>query len=69
MSFQPMISWWIVPLVATIAAFAWAMPMRADERPDGSMFSGMGYAIGVSLRALAALSLSLLAWLLWALLR
>lgn len=42
--------------------------MREHERPTGGMFSGLGYAIGGTLRLLVATVASLLCWLVWALL-
>lgn len=63
-----LLGWWVIPLLVTIISCAWAVPMREDERPTGSMFSGLGYAIGGTLRLLGAAVASLLCWLLWALL-
>lgn len=61
------VGWWLIPLTITVASFAWAIPMRANERPTGHMFDGLGYAIGGGFRLAAALILSLLAWLVWSL--
>lgn len=62
------IGWWLLPLAITLAGWAWAIPVRKDEQPDGSMFSGMGYAIGGSIRIMGATIIGLLAWLAWAVL-
>lgn len=61
------LGWWIVPLAITVGSLAWAIPMRQSERPDGSMFSGLGYAIGGTLRVAGAIIVSLVAWLVWSL--
>ena len=60
--------WWIAPTLITIGSLAWAIPMRASERPTGGMFDGLGYAIGGGFRVGGAIILSLVAWLAWALL-
>lgn len=61
------IGWWLLPILLTVGSLAWAIPMRASERPTGGMFSEMGYIIGGGFRTLCALILSLVAWLIWAL--
>lgn len=63
-----LVGWWLLPLLITVASYAWALPMRENERPTGGMFSGLGYAIGGTLRLLVATVASLLCWLAWALL-
>jgi hypothetical protein len=60
--------WWIAPAAVTVAAFAWALPMRSDEKPTGSMFDGFGYPFGVMVRLLVAIGVSLATWLAWSLL-
>jgi hypothetical protein len=62
------LGYWIIPAALTIAAFAWALPMRDNERPNGGMFDGLGYAMGSLFRTGAALITSLAVWLIWALL-
>lgn len=62
------IGWWLLPVAVTVGSFAWAIPMRQDERPTGQMFDGMGYALGKALRCSAAAIVSLVVWLMWALL-
>lgn len=61
------LGWWFLPLSLTILSLAWAIPMRADEMPTGSMFDGLGYAIGGALRVAGAIIVSLTAWLIWSL--
>lgn len=58
---------WIIPVLVTVAAFVWASWPREDESLDGGMFSGTGRALGLALRGLVAISLSLAAWLVWSL--
>jgi hypothetical protein len=60
--------WWLLPVVVTLASIAWALPLRADEQPTGSMFDGFRF-FGPVFRLLLALVLSLIVWLIWALLR
>ena len=60
--------WCLLPAAVTIASLLWAIPMRDDERPTGSMFDGLGYPIGVMIRLLVAGMASLASWLVWALL-
>jgi len=60
------IGWWLLPLLVTVASFAWAIPMRKHERPTGGMFDGLGYVLG-AIRTLVALVVSLAAWLFWSL--
>jgi hypothetical protein len=62
------LGWRLMPLLLTIASFAWAIPMREDERPNGGMFSGLGYALGGLFRCGVAAIMSLIAWLIWSLL-
>jgi len=68
MSFTLTIGWWVLPLLVTIAGQAWALPLRADEQPTGSMFDGMRF-FGPIARSGFAVIVSLLAWLVWALAR
>ena len=62
------IGWWLLPAAVTIASLLWAIPMRSDERPTGSMFDGLGYPIGVLIRLPVAGMASLASWFIWALL-
>ena len=68
MSIELIIGWWIAPAVVTVASLAWAFPMRDDERQTGSMFGGLGYALGSAFRVGGAIIVSLVCWLTWALL-
>lgn len=67
MTFSLTIGWWLLPLIITVALIAWALPRRADERNNGSMYGDLGYAVGGLIRLLTAVSLSLFSWLMWAL--
>lgn len=58
---------WIIPVVVTVGSLAWAIPMRAEEKPNGSIFVGMNYVFGAGIRIAKALILSLICWLIWAL--
>ena len=63
------IDWWLAPLAFTAVALAWAFWTRADEaRRTGSMFDGLGQAIGLAIRVPAATAASLAVWLIWSLL-
>lgn len=57
------IGWWIVPLIITIAAFAWAAISARNER--GTYLEGMAAVIVYPL----AMVVSLVAWLFWSLFR
>lgn len=60
--------WWIAPFALSIVSVVWAVWPRENERPNGSMFDG--FAIFPQLiRLLSAVALSLMAWLIWALVR
>lgn len=55
------IGWWIIPLIVTLVAFGWVV-MRST--------SGGGYAdIGAFMDLTVALIVTLISWLVWALLR
>ena len=61
----------VIPLalgVLTVAALAWAVPIREEERDDGSMFGSLG-AFSAVFRLCITVILCLAAWLAWALLR
>lgn len=61
------IGWWLVPILISVASIGWALPMRAGEQSSGAMFDGLGYSIGVILRLLCAMVVSLAVWLIWSL--
>lgn len=63
-----MIAWYLLPLAVTIASMIWTFYPRKDERPDGTMFSGMGRVMGEAIRFFIATTVSLSVWLVWALL-
>lgn len=68
MQISLVLGWWMIPAAVTIASLLWAIPMRIDERPTGSMFDGLGYPIGVMIRLLAAFGISSFTWFIWAVL-
>lgn len=68
MSFNIVVGPWIVPLVFTIWALAWAIPLREDERDRGGYFGGLA-GITAVFRTGATVIACLVAWLVWALLR
>lgn len=66
MTFTLTLGWWIAPLVISAVLSAWAIPVRADERSHGDYsFSGVESAFRFFV---IALPLSLVSWLVWALL-
>lgn len=60
------ISWWIIPAVATVTAFAWAWFEWNKQEPAGTM-DIVGPVIFLLYFGLATI-VSLIAWLVWALL-
>lgn len=68
MAIELIVGWWIAPTLVTAASLAWAIPVREDERQTGSMFDGLGYALGSAFRVGGAIIVSLVCWLAWALL-
>ncbi|WP_320194975.1 hypothetical protein RMR10_011975 [Agrobacterium rosae] len=65
MSFTLELGWWIAPTAITIAAFAIAAYMGRDEGGHGD-YAAIGNAfVGLVVYG-AALVLSLIAWLIWA---
>ena len=70
MTFQVDVGTWFVPLIFTIITMIWVFPRRGYEREKtGGMFPDFAYEIGLFLRGVIAIILSLFAWLIWALLR
>lgn len=65
MAMTLVIGWWGVPLLITIVTMVWVM------WPSGNQFSNSGYGIDVTplLKLGAAVIVSLVSWLIWALLR
>jgi len=68
MTFSITLGWWLAPLVFTVIAFTWAMYERKDERPTGGMFDWHGL-LSLFRFFSVALPASLIAWLMWALIR
>lgn len=62
------LGWWIAPLVMTVLVFAWRAYMHKDDGPSFGGYSAIGAGIGAALTLLAAVVVSLIAWLIWALL-
>ena len=67
-SFTITFGWWLLPLVITVASMAWAIPVRDDERRSGSYFPALD-GLESAFRTGVATIVSLIAWLVWALLR
>lgn len=62
------LDWWLLPLAITIASMVWTFWPRKDERRTGQMFDGLGRAMGEFIRFFVATTVSLSAWLVWAVL-
>lgn len=58
--------WWLAPLLVTIAAFIWAARIQ-DTSPAGD-YGRIGQGIGNAVVCGVALIVSLVAWLIWAVL-
>ena len=63
MTFSITLGWWVLPLIVTIASSTWALWDRPSER-GGFIPSPMPL-----IRLAGALIVSLIAWLIWALVR
>lgn len=62
------LGWWLIPLFVTIAAFSWRSWFHLGEvRSSG--YGSIGQSLGYLITFLTASSISLLAWLVWAILR
>jgi len=59
--------WWLLPLAVTIAAFGWHSWATKENRRTGG-YEDIGMAMGQLITFSAALVVSLIAWLIWALL-
>jgi hypothetical protein len=69
MTFTISFGWWLVPAFVTVCAFSANRLFGARMGPqNGSMFPDIGGALMELLGYVAALAVSLLAWLIWALL-
>ncbi|WP_343518113.1 hypothetical protein [Sphingomonas sp.] len=65
MTFTLSADWWLAPAIVAVAAFAWAAWADRDNRPRGDYsFSGIASAFVYGI----ALIVSLIAWLIWAVL-
>lgn len=64
MSFSITIGWWILPTLATIAAYAWHSWMHWGE-DRGSGYGSVGSAIGEAFTFLIFIVVSLAAWCLY----
>lgn len=65
MTFTIAYGWWIAPLAITVAAWGWCW---STSRPVGSGLGAVGASFGEGLRMASALIVTLVAWLIWALL-
>lgn len=68
MTFQITIGWWLAPALITVAAFLRHWWMHKDDQPSYG-YGKIGDAIGEALTLALAIITSLVAWLVWALLR
>jgi len=68
MQFNLTVGLWIIPLIFTVCAMGWAIPLREDEHDRGGMFGGLA-AISAVFRQGVTLIVCLIVWLIWALLR
>lgn len=59
--------WWLLPLSVTFAAFVWQWRVHKDERPAGD-YAVIGAAFGRLITFMAAVVVSLIAWLVYAIL-
>jgi hypothetical protein len=60
------VGWWILPLAVTIAAFVWWNWLHKDDRRSGG-YGDIGQGLAQLASLGAALIVSLIAWLIWAL--
>lgn len=68
MTFTFALGWWLAPTIVTIAAFIWHIWMNSEPSSNGA-YEMIGNAVVWAFTALVAISVSLIAWLIWALLR
>jgi hypothetical protein len=54
----------LFPIAVAVVTFCWALPLRDDERPTGSMFDGLSM-LGPLLRSLVATIATLAAVIIW----
>lgn len=66
MTFQLHLGWWLLPFAVTIAAFVWRYWVHKDDQPSYG-YGRIGAGLGELLTLAAALIVSLVAWLIWAL--
>lgn len=67
MSYTITLGWWLLPAVLTIVLLLWAIWPREDEQPSGGYFDF--FFLPAMFRSALALIVSLIAWLIWALVR
>lgn len=60
------LGWWVLPLLITGAAFLWALVPRAHDRRSGDY--DFTFWLPAAFRFCGAVILSLLVWLIWAVL-
>lgn len=61
------LSWWIAPVMVTLLIWAWFFWVNSG--PSSSGYAAIGDGIVSALTGFVALTVSLGAWLIWALLR
>lgn len=67
MTFTIGLGWWIAPALVTVLALGWALFMSRDEGSHGD-YASIGNAFVALVIYGAALIVSLIAWLVWAVL-
>lgn len=66
MTFTLVLGWWMIPAVITVGAFVWSL-LRTVTEPRGGDYS-FGPEVVFITTMPAAIIVSLLSWLIWALL-
>lgn len=60
--------WWLAPFMVTLASFGWAMFINRDNQPGGDYAALGGAMVTLFIYGIATI-VSLIAWLIWAVLR
>jgi len=68
MTFEIKLGWWLVPVAVTLATLIWQWWVHKDDPPSYG-YGSVGSALGQCLTLAAAIIVSLVAWLVWALAR
>lgn len=68
MTFSITLGWWLLPVIVTLGAFGAYAWWQADQKPSGG-YGRIGDALGSLIMFGGVLIVSLVAWLIWALVR